>query len=83
MTAGGGNIIGGEVSRNKRAPQCGVASIEAAEGSHPAPHAFGKALTGDLKGLWRYRAGDYRIIAAAERYGPVSLSRCFIGYKNK
>ena len=27
------------------------------------PHAFGKALTGDLKGLWRYRAGDYRIIA--------------------
>ena len=23
----------------------------------------GKALTGDLKGLWRYRVGDYRILA--------------------
>lgn len=26
------------------------------------PRAFGKALTGDLKGLWRYRIGDYRLI---------------------
>jgi mRNA interferase RelE/StbE len=23
---------------------------------------FGKSLTGDKKGLWRYRVGDYRII---------------------
>ncbi len=30
-TAGGGNIVRAEVSRNKQAPQCGVAPIEAAE----------------------------------------------------
>ena len=27
------------------------------------PRMFGKALTGNLAGLWRYRVGDYRIIA--------------------
>jgi mRNA interferase RelE/StbE len=27
------------------------------------PKSSGKPLTGDLKGLWRYRVGDYRIIA--------------------
>ncbi|GHT15881.1 hypothetical protein FACS189426_23720 [Bacteroidia bacterium] len=26
------------------------------------PRTFGKALIGNLKGLWRYRVGDYRII---------------------
>ena len=26
------------------------------------PRAFGKALTGELKGFWRYRIGDYRVI---------------------
>ncbi|MBM3580271.1 MAG: type II toxin-antitoxin system RelE/ParE family toxin [Alphaproteobacteria bacterium] len=26
------------------------------------PLAFGKALTSNLKGLWRYRIGDYRVI---------------------
>ena len=26
------------------------------------PRQHGKALTGDLKGLWRYRIGDYRLI---------------------
>jgi mRNA interferase RelE/StbE len=26
------------------------------------PRAFGKALTGNLRSLWRYRVGDYRII---------------------
>lgn len=30
------------------------------------PRRFGKALMGDLKGLWRYRVGDYRIVAAIE-----------------
>ena len=43
MTAGGRNLIGSEVSRNKRSPQCGAAPIEAAGGSHPAPRAIGKA----------------------------------------
>ncbi len=27
---------------------------------------FGHALTGDLRGLWRYRVGDYRIVASIE-----------------
>lgn len=26
------------------------------------PRSRGKALTGDLKGIWRYRVGDYRIL---------------------
>jgi len=26
------------------------------------PLIFGKSLTGNKKGLWRYRVGDYRII---------------------
>ena len=26
------------------------------------PRRFGKALTGEFKGLWRYRIGDYRVI---------------------
>jgi len=26
------------------------------------PRAFGKALTGNLSGYWRYRVGNYRII---------------------
>jgi mRNA interferase RelE/StbE len=30
------------------------------------PRRFGHALTGELKGLWRYRVGDYRIVAAIE-----------------
>jgi mRNA interferase RelE/StbE len=30
------------------------------------PRRFGHALTADRKGLWRYRAGDYRIVAAIE-----------------
>jgi mRNA interferase RelE/StbE len=30
------------------------------------PRRFGQALTGDAKGLWRYRVGDYRIVAAIE-----------------
>lgn len=27
----------------------------------------GKALTGNLSGLWRYRVGDYRIVCDIER----------------
>jgi mRNA interferase RelE/StbE len=26
------------------------------------PHQYGRALTGDLHGLWRYRVGEYRIV---------------------
>ncbi len=27
------------------------------------PRQHGKALTGNLKGIWRYRVGDYRLFA--------------------
>jgi mRNA interferase RelE/StbE len=30
------------------------------------PRRFGHALSRDLKGLWRYRVGYYRIVAAIE-----------------
>lgn len=30
------------------------------------PRALGKPLTGGLRGLWRYRVGDYRIICRIE-----------------
>jgi mRNA interferase RelE/StbE len=30
------------------------------------PRDFGKPLTGDKVGLWRYRVGDYRLICRIE-----------------
>ena len=30
------------------------------------PRRFGHALTGERRGLWRYRVGDYRIVASIE-----------------
>jgi mRNA interferase RelE/StbE len=30
------------------------------------PRSMGKALTGPLGNLWRYRVGDYRVICAIE-----------------
>lgn len=30
------------------------------------PRSRGKALTGNLSGLWRYRVGDYRIVCDIE-----------------
>lgn len=30
------------------------------------PRRFGKMLTGDKMGLWRYRVGDYRIICSIQ-----------------
>lgn len=30
------------------------------------PRRFGHALTGDRTGLWRYRVGDFRIVASIE-----------------
>jgi len=37
------------------------------------PRRFGKALTKDLKGLWRYRVGDYRIVAHIEDHRFIVL----------
>jgi mRNA interferase RelE/StbE len=28
----------------------------------PDPRTLGKALAGEMQGLWRYRIGDYRLI---------------------
>jgi mRNA interferase RelE/StbE len=36
-------------------------------GTEHDPRRFGKALTGDLAGLWRYRVGDVRIVVTFER----------------
>ena len=30
------------------------------------PRLYGKALQGQLKGKWRYRVGDYRVVARIE-----------------
>lgn len=30
------------------------------------PRSLGKPLSGDLNGIWRYRVGDYRILAKIE-----------------
>ncbi len=30
------------------------------------PHDRGKALTGNLRGLWRYRVGDFRLVCSIE-----------------
>jgi mRNA interferase RelE/StbE len=30
------------------------------------PRRYGHPLTGDRKGFWRYRVGDYRIVASIE-----------------
>ncbi len=30
------------------------------------PRSFGKPLSGNLSGVWRYRTGDYRILAQIE-----------------
>lgn len=30
------------------------------------PRSRGKALTGNLAGLWRYRVGDYRVVVSIE-----------------
>lgn len=37
------------------------------------PRSYGKALTGDLAGLWRYRVGDYRILAKMEDHHFIVL----------
>ena len=34
--------------------------------AHEDPRGFGSALAGELSGLWRYRIGDYRVIARIE-----------------
>jgi len=42
-------------------------------GSTEDPRAFGKPLKGDLKGLWRYRVADYRLICSIQEQRLVVL----------
>ena len=37
------------------------------------PRRFGKPLTGDKAGLWRYRVGDYRMVCRIEQERLVVL----------
>ena len=46
------------------------------------PRIKGKALTSDLKGLWRYRVGDYRILAEIQDNKIVILI-LDIGHRSK
>ena len=46
------------------------------------PRIKGKALTSDLKGLWRYRVGDYRILAEIQDTKIVILI-LDIGHRSK
>ena len=43
-----------------------LATLERNLAAHGDPRGFGSALAGELAGLWRYRIGDYRVIARIE-----------------
>ncbi|MGZ8184693.1 MAG: type II toxin-antitoxin system RelE family toxin [Methylobacter sp.] len=45
------------------------------------PRATGKALQGNLSGLWRYRVGDYRLICRLED-GELIVLVIEIGHRN-
>lgn len=47
-----------------------------------APTAFGKALRGDLKGFWRYRVKDYRILCRLEAQRVVVIVVA-VGHRSK
>ena len=44
------------------------------------PRLHGKALTGTRKGQWRYRVGDYRIIAIIED-GKLVITVITVGHR--
>lgn len=46
------------------------------------PRFFGKALTSNLSGLWRYRIGDYRVIAEIQDDSLIILA-VKIGHRSK
>lgn len=47
----------------------------------PDPRLHGKALKGNLKGIWRYRVGDYRLFASIEEE-IITISIFEIGHMN-
>lgn len=46
------------------------------------PYRLGKPLTGDKKGLWSYRIGDYRTICAINAAGE-KVTVCRIGHRKR
>ena len=46
------------------------------------PRELGEALTGEFKGLWKYRVGDYRLIATFEDR-TITISIITIGHRRK
>lgn len=51
--------LDGQVARRVTAELREVAALD-------DPRSRGKALTGNLAGLWRYRVGDYRVVCSIE-----------------
>lgn len=43
-----------------------IATLEQRIAALNDPRSLGSALTGELSGLWRWRIGDYRVIARIE-----------------
>ena len=43
-----------------------VTTLESRIANLDDPRQLGSALTGDLGGLWRWRIGDYRVVARIE-----------------
>ena len=43
-----------------------IATLETRIAVLDDPRALGSALTGELGGLWRWRIGDYRVVARIE-----------------
>ncbi len=46
------------------------------------PRLYGKALTGNLKGIWRYRVGDYRLFATIKE-DIITISIFEIGHRRE
>lgn len=46
------------------------------------PRRYGKALSGDLGELWRYRVGNYRVIASIEDQN-VQILVVRVGHRSK
>jgi mRNA interferase RelE/StbE len=46
------------------------------------PRSYGHALTGDQKGRWRFRVGDYRLICELH-YGRLIVVVLFIGHRGE
>ena len=43
-----------------------IATLETRIAQLDDPHSLGSPLTGELGGLWRWRIGDYRVLARIE-----------------